>query len=162
MISAFTTYRTGIYAPQICIFRVKKQIFQPTLGCFSKICIIFAPAKTEIVRRKFNLPQGKVLEWLKRHAWKACNRLKRFVGSNPILSANESRSVTNNTSALVFLHSSAGSARTNEWRNPLAKVAPLCWGTRTRTRKDRTRICSVANYTIPQTGEFLGLRILFC
>ena len=26
-----------------------------------------------------------------------------------------------------------------------------CWGTRTRTRKDRTRICSVANYTIPQT-----------
>ena len=25
------------------------------------------------------------------------------------------------------------------------------WGTRTRTRKDRTRICSVANYTIPQT-----------
>lgn len=26
------------------------------------------------------------------------------------------------------------------------------WGTRTRTRKDRTRICSVANYTIPQTS----------
>ena len=25
------------------------------------------------------------------------------------------------------------------------------WGTRTRTRKGRTRICSVANYTIPQT-----------
>ncbi len=25
------------------------------------------------------------------------------------------------------------------------------WGTRTRTRKDRTRICSVANYTIPQS-----------
>ena len=30
---------------------------------------------------------GKVLEWLKRHAWKACNRLKRFGGSNPPLSA---------------------------------------------------------------------------
>ena len=28
--------------------------------------------------------QGKVLEWLKRHAWKACNR---FGGSNPPLSA---------------------------------------------------------------------------
>jgi biopolymer transport protein ExbB len=28
-----------------------------------------------------------VLEWLKRHAWKACNRLKRFGGSNPPLSA---------------------------------------------------------------------------
>ena len=31
-------------------------------------------------------------------------------------------------------------------------IASMCWGTRTRTRKDRTRICSVANYTIPQTG----------
>ena len=30
---------------------------------------------------------GKVLEWLKRHAWKACKPLKGFVGSNPILSA---------------------------------------------------------------------------
>ena len=29
----------------------------------------------------------------------------------------------------------------------------LCWGTRTRTRKDRTRICSVANYTIPQSRD---------
>ena len=36
-------------------------------------------------RKKFS--QGKVLEWLKRHAWKACNRRNRFVGSNPILSA---------------------------------------------------------------------------
>ena len=31
--------------------------------------------------------QGKVLEWLKRHAWKACNRQNRFGGSNPPLSA---------------------------------------------------------------------------
>ena len=29
------------------------------------------------------------------------------------------------------------------------------WGTRTRTRKDRTRICSVANYTIPQSQDLL-------
>ena len=28
-----------------------------------------------------------VLEWLKRHAWKACNRQNRFAGSNPVLSA---------------------------------------------------------------------------
>ena len=33
------------------------------------------------------LTQGEVLEWLKRHAWKACNRQKRFGGSNPPLSA---------------------------------------------------------------------------
>ncbi len=30
---------------------------------------------------------GEVLEWLKRHAWKACNRQNRFAGSNPVLSA---------------------------------------------------------------------------
>ncbi len=30
-----------------------------------------------------------MLEWLKRHAWKACIRLKRIGGSNPPLSANE-------------------------------------------------------------------------
>ena len=32
---------------------------------------------------------GKVLEWLKRHAWKACIRQKRIRGSNPLLSAKE-------------------------------------------------------------------------
>ena len=32
---------------------------------------------------------GKMLEWLKRHAWKACKRLKRFGGSNPPLSAKQ-------------------------------------------------------------------------
>ena len=30
-----------------------------------------------------------MLEWLKRHAWKACNRRNRFRGSNPRLSACE-------------------------------------------------------------------------
>ncbi len=32
---------------------------------------------------------GKVLEWLKRHAWKACIRQKRIRGSNPLLSAKK-------------------------------------------------------------------------
>ena len=31
--------------------------------------------------------KGEVLEWLKRHAWKACNRQNWFAGSNPVLSA---------------------------------------------------------------------------
>ena len=30
---------------------------------------------------------GEMLEWLKRHAWKACIRQKRIRGSNPRLSA---------------------------------------------------------------------------
>lgn len=29
---------------------------------------------------------GEMLEWLKRHAWKACKRQKCFAGSNPALS----------------------------------------------------------------------------
>ena len=45
---------------------------------------------TFAIRNEYQL-QGKVLEWLKRHAWKACNRQKRFVGSNPILSAKKLR-----------------------------------------------------------------------
>ena len=39
--------------------------------------ITFAPRKR----------QGEMLEWLKRHAWKACKRRNRFGGSNPPLSA---------------------------------------------------------------------------
>lgn len=31
--------------------------------------------------------KGEMLEWLKRHAWKACKRQKCFAGSNPALSA---------------------------------------------------------------------------
>ena len=36
----------------------------------------------------FAVAIGKMLEWLKRHVWKACDRLKRFEGSNPSLSAD--------------------------------------------------------------------------
>ena len=32
-------------------------------------------------------PVGEMAEWSKAHAWKVCNRQKRFMGSNPILSA---------------------------------------------------------------------------
>ncbi len=34
-----------------------------------------------------NVKLGEMLEWLKRHAWKACIRQKRIGGSNPPLSA---------------------------------------------------------------------------
>ena len=34
-------------------------------------------------------PIGEVLEWLKRHAWKACSRQNRLAGSNPVLSARK-------------------------------------------------------------------------
>ena len=42
---------------------------------------------------------GEVLERLKRHAWKACNRQNWFAGSNPVLSAN---STENHFDSLFF------------------------------------------------------------
>ena len=35
--------------------------------------------------------KGEVLEWLKRHAWKACSRQNWLAGSNPVLSAEYSK-----------------------------------------------------------------------
>ena len=35
----------------------------------------------------FATASGEMLEWLKRHAWKACIRQNRISGSNPDLSA---------------------------------------------------------------------------
>ena len=34
---------------------------------------------------------GEVLEWLNRHAWKACRGVSSLMGSNPILSATLAR-----------------------------------------------------------------------
>ena len=42
----------------------------------------------ELMFSKFFL-KGEMLEWLKRHAWKACKPLKGFAGSNPALSAEK-------------------------------------------------------------------------
>ena len=48
---------------------------------FPNKSINFAAAKT----------QGEMLEWLKRHAWKACDRQNWFASSNLALSAPRSR-----------------------------------------------------------------------
>ena len=44
--------------------------------------------KNTFVAEKAGKPKGEVLEWLKRHAWKACIHQKCIRGSNPRLSAN--------------------------------------------------------------------------
>ena len=46
-----------------------------------------APDCTGVYSQPQKEKKGKVLEWLKRHAWKACIRQKRIGGSNPPLSA---------------------------------------------------------------------------
>ena len=48
------------------------------MGIFSYFAVVLEGARRII---------GEMLEWLKRHAWKACKRQKCFAGSNPALSA---------------------------------------------------------------------------
>ena len=43
--------------------------------------------KDTFVAENAGNPLGEMLEWLKRHAWKACIPLKGIGGSNPPLSA---------------------------------------------------------------------------
>ena len=45
--------------------------------------------KNTFVAENAENAEGEVLEWLKRHAWKACIRQKRIRGSNPRLSAEQ-------------------------------------------------------------------------
>ena len=52
-----------------------------------KITTTFAAITTKKDNFAIRKQTGKVLEWLKRHAWKACKRRNRFGGSNPPLSA---------------------------------------------------------------------------
>ena len=47
--------------------------------------------KDTFVAENAGNPLGEMLEWLKRHAWKACKPLKGFAGSNPALSAETQR-----------------------------------------------------------------------
>ena len=54
-----------------------------TQGLFGTYPLFYLP----LHRFQNESTSGKVLEWLKRHAWKACNRQNWFAGSNPVLSA---------------------------------------------------------------------------
>ena len=62
---------------KVMVFRRKSNNFA-LRNCCSSMLRRFKKSSSEY---------GKVLEWLKRHAWKACNRQNRFGGSNPPLSA---------------------------------------------------------------------------
>ena len=53
-----------------------------------------------IIEKAFLKREGEMLEWLKRHAWKACKLQKGFRGSNPRLSAKILRQAVG-TSLLV-------------------------------------------------------------
>ena len=52
--------------------------------------------KDTFVAENAGNPLGEMLEWLKRHAWKACIRQKCIAGSNPALSAEAVNETGNN------------------------------------------------------------------
>ena len=91
----------------LCIPR-KKGIYRKNCVELEKVSEIFGSFErkhyfcTRFEEQTNSTIQGKVLEWLKRHAWKACKPLKGFVGSNPILSA-KSRDNTLTFSELSLL-----------------------------------------------------------
>ena len=69
--SLFFRKATWIWLNFVCV----RQIIYTKYLVVSKTSFTFAPRK------------GEVLEWLKRHAWKACIPQKGIRGSNPLLSA---------------------------------------------------------------------------
>ena len=69
--SLFFRKATWIWLNFVCV----RQIIYTKYLVVSKTSFTFAPRK------------GEVLEWLKRHAWKACIPQKGIRGSNPCLSA---------------------------------------------------------------------------
>ena len=50
--------------------------------------------KNTFVAENAENTEGEMLEWLKRHAWKACIRQKCIAGSNPALSAGNIKQKT--------------------------------------------------------------------
>ena len=65
-----TSRKTKLYQQKVCV-----SCFFRTLHSFSE--------RMRAINKK-----GEMLEWLKRHAWKACIRQKRIAGSNPAFSAS--------------------------------------------------------------------------
>ena len=84
-------YKTAIAlqtALQNCRRQQKKPFLFCTLFVLHYLCTRFASRPSQQCQSHnliFSL--GEMLEWLKRHAWKACIRQKRIGGSNPPLSA---------------------------------------------------------------------------
>ena len=84
--SLFFRKATWIWLNFVCV----RQIIYTKYLVVSKTSFTFAPRK------------GEVLEWLKRHAWKACIPQKGIRGSNPRLSARNSVTSCKTTSYAIF------------------------------------------------------------
>ena len=86
-----SSYETAIAlqtALQNCRRQQKKPFLFCTLFVLHYLCTRFASRPSQQCQsHNLMFSLGEMLEWLKRHAWKACIRQKRIGGSNPPLSA---------------------------------------------------------------------------
>ena len=60
---------------------------------------------------------GEMLEWLKRHAWKACIRQNRISGSNPDLSATKKTAAFLQNAAFFAPSASSSLAKPEAWKS---------------------------------------------
>ena len=60
---------------------------------------------------------GEMLEWLKRHAWKACIRQNRISGSNPDLSATKKTAAFRRNAAFFAPSASSSLAKPEAWKS---------------------------------------------
>ena len=95
-VSYYNTCHSIVYWKSSFMFHVKHLFvkYHSDICFFQKKALILQPVSEHGFNAHRSFYKGKVLEWLKRHAWKACNRLKRFGGSNPPLSAEKGRFLT--------------------------------------------------------------------
>ena len=91
---------------------------------------------------------GKVLEWLKRHAWKACNRQNWFAGSNPVLSAPDFQK-EDSQRVFLFLY---GTWRAGDWRDNRSSNCVYI-----HIKKVCKKLCKT--YTEPYTIHYINLII---
>ncbi len=97
------TWKPCVSRLQTVCFKVQYHLLTSYKRCAS---LVFFHGTMPIIPQKSNTfaphLKGKMLEWFKRHAWKACSRQNWHGGSNPPLSA-ESRPFAHCQSAIDIL-----------------------------------------------------------
>ena len=91
---------------KLCVFTKSISQIYRNFATIKQNFTIFAFAF--VAQRQFRIAKsacanGVMLEWLKRHAWKACNRQKRFGSSNLPHSANKTLQLSVKQRCKVFL-----------------------------------------------------------
>ncbi len=134
------------------VFRMKFYVFRK----FYYLCTSI-PAQSDI--RRPGTYTGEMLEWLKRHAWKACIRQNRISGSNPDLSApigrSQKRPVLVSCLLKVYFHKGVG------YKDHDVRRASVCWCKGLPGKGSREETCVARFFPIfapPQAGGDIGAK----